>query len=62
MAKKSSANVISAIPKEDMDWRARSDCMTLQQAEEIRRDSKRHGAAQKHAAKEAKSLAKIAKK
>lgn len=67
MAKKSgnkltSANAVIAMPKEDMDYRARGDCHTLREAEEIMKDRGRHGRAKKHAAKEAKIMAAVAKR
>lgn len=63
MAKKmASPNVIAHEPASDIDWRARGDCETLERAEEVKRDKKRHGAAKKHAMEKAKSLHAIAGK
>lgn len=45
---------------EDKMYRARSDAETLARAHEIMSDKERHGAAQKHAAGEAKRYARAA--
>jgi hypothetical protein len=63
MAKKStkkSPNAVMAMPAADIDWRAQDDCRALQRSQEIMADAKRHSAAKKHAAKEAKMMAKVA--
>ena len=63
MAKKStkkSPNAILPAPMADMDYRAMDDCRTLKAAQEVMADGKRHAAAKKHAAKEAKQMQKVA--
>jgi len=55
MAKKDSCCSIEP----DRDWRAESDMRTLAEAEEIKRDSKRHKAALAKAAEKMKDLQKL---
>src|SRR5262245_53742492 len=53
----------AAVPSRDPDfdkYRAESDCRTLHDADEIRRDSSRHSAAKKHAGKQLRIFRRIA--
>lgn len=59
MAKKKTEAM--AMPSIDKDWRAQSDCDTLERAEEIKQDGARLKAARGYAAKKRERLARIAK-
>lgn len=50
----------AADKKREQQYRAESDCRTLQDADEIKRDSSRHGLAKAHAKKKLTSYRRIA--
>lgn len=50
---------VASAPMLDRDYQAEDDFRTLQRADEVRRDSKRHTAAKRHGRKQLSSIRRV---